>query len=151
MTRSDSEGLKQRTLVMPHRRTTVRLEDLLWESFLEICAMLCLSKGEVGKRIDECYDRSVSFTSALRVFIFAFYRYLWKSPNAHSPLAISSSLDAALAEVAIAHVKNKAARPDLVLSAPGPDDPGLVREVPSAPDAARVPIPRRTRREWRAR
>jgi predicted DNA-binding ribbon-helix-helix protein len=62
-----------RNLVVAGRRTSVRLEPVMWEALHEIARRRNLSVHRLATEIDEARSAS-SLTAAIRVYIVDFYR-----------------------------------------------------------------------------
>lgn len=56
------------------RRTTVRMEPVMWDALREIAAYEGLSISQVVARVNENRDADENLSSAIRVYIVQFYR-----------------------------------------------------------------------------
>ena len=73
-TRSPSpSALAIRNIVVAGRRTSVRLEALMWDSLRDIARKRGVSLTDLVTEIDSQRDR-LSLTAAIRVYIVDFYR-----------------------------------------------------------------------------
>ena len=86
--------LVMHNLYVSGRRTTVRLEPLMWEALTSIAAQRRQSVHELATEIDQ--GRTGSLTAAIRVFIVAFYQTALSQLLAGSP-AIGSHFRSRLA------------------------------------------------------
>ncbi len=68
-----SSTLVMRNLVVGGRRTSVRLEPVMWEALQEIARRRNLSVHRLATEIDEARTAS-SLTAAIRVYIVDYYR-----------------------------------------------------------------------------
>lgn len=66
-------GLVSQNVSVAGRRTSIRLESYLWVSLDDVCRKLGLARGDVATMVDKARCE-VSLTSAMRVFILAFFR-----------------------------------------------------------------------------
>jgi len=62
-----------RNVTVSGRRTSIRMEPLMWDSLVDICAREGRSVHDVSSLVDRCRGDS-SLTAALRVFILSYYR-----------------------------------------------------------------------------
>lgn len=67
-------SLVSRNLVICGRRTTVRLEDVIWESLKEAAEREGCSVNTLGSRIYRQKKTAENFSSAIRVFLMLYYR-----------------------------------------------------------------------------
>jgi predicted DNA-binding ribbon-helix-helix protein len=67
-------SLVSRDLVICGRRTTVRLEDEMWESLKDVAEREGCSVNALGSRIYRQKKSDESFTSAIRIFLMLYYR-----------------------------------------------------------------------------
>ena len=72
-TESPPSSAAIRNVVVAGRRTTVRLEPLMWEALHEIARFREVSLNELVTEIDRRREAS-SLTAAIRVYIVEFYR-----------------------------------------------------------------------------
>jgi predicted DNA-binding ribbon-helix-helix protein len=56
------------------RRTTVRLEPIVWESLHDIARYYGISTAELIERIDRLRPEGDNLSSAIRVYVIKFYR-----------------------------------------------------------------------------
>jgi len=75
------------------RMTTVQLENYAWDSFDAICGAANLSIHALASRIDARRSRDVGLTSALRLFILAYWRMIEALPGAPPHTIIDAALD----------------------------------------------------------
>ena len=66
-------ALPIRNVVVGGRRTSVRLEALMWDSLRDIARERRMSVSDLVTKIDEQREAS-SLTAAIRVYIVGFYR-----------------------------------------------------------------------------
>lgn len=66
--------LVQRNLPISGRRTTVRLEDEMWEAFNEVVEREEFTVEDLVGHIHSRKKTGQSFTSAIRVFLMLYYR-----------------------------------------------------------------------------
>jgi len=69
-----STSLVSHNLVICGRRTTVRLEDEMWDSFKDIAESKGCSVHELGTDIYRRKKSGQGFTSAIRIFLTLYYR-----------------------------------------------------------------------------
>lgn len=84
-TRRINEALQPRNLATLKGRTSVRLESKLWDAYDEVCRATGMSRNELSRFIDEHRPSGAGFTSTVRVFLVAYYRTCFLSPNATIP------------------------------------------------------------------
>lgn len=70
-----SSSLVLKTIELPDRRTSIKLEPEMWEALLDICAREGTRPSEWIARV-EARRRASSLTSAVRVAIIEHYRAL---------------------------------------------------------------------------
>lgn len=66
--------LRSRNIVVTGRRTSVRLEPAMWEALKDIATIEHSTINEIVSAIAECRTSSGSLTSAIRVFVMAYFR-----------------------------------------------------------------------------
>ena len=66
--------LKSRNVVVQGRRTSVRLEPAMWEALKDIAAAERSTINEIVSAIADCRTSAGSLTSAIRVFVMAYFR-----------------------------------------------------------------------------
>jgi predicted DNA-binding ribbon-helix-helix protein len=66
--------LKSRNIIVEGRRTSVRLEPAMWEALKDIAAWEKKSINEIVSGVARCRMRSGSLTSAIRIFVMAYFR-----------------------------------------------------------------------------
>jgi predicted DNA-binding ribbon-helix-helix protein len=66
--------LKSRNIVVEGRRTSVRLEPAMWEALKDIATWEHKSVNDIVSTIAGCRTRSGSLTSAIRIFVMAYFR-----------------------------------------------------------------------------
>ena len=71
--RLPNHGLVSQNVCVGGRRTSIRLESYLWVSLDDVCRKLSIGRGDVVTMVDKARCE-VSLTSAMRVFILAFFR-----------------------------------------------------------------------------
>jgi predicted DNA-binding ribbon-helix-helix protein len=86
--KSRPTSLVIRNIIISGRRTTVRVEPVMWEALVEIAQQQDLTVHQLATKIGCCLDNS-SLTSAIRAYIVNFYR----SGAAETSLAAGSSAD----------------------------------------------------------
>jgi predicted DNA-binding ribbon-helix-helix protein len=62
-----------RNVMVGGRRTSLRLERLMWEALAEICRREGLSRSDICSRV-EARRRESSLTAAVRVYILSYFR-----------------------------------------------------------------------------
>jgi predicted DNA-binding ribbon-helix-helix protein len=67
-------SLVSRNLVICGRKTTVRLEDEMWESLKDVAEREGCSVNALGSRIYRQKKSDESFTSAIRISLMLYYR-----------------------------------------------------------------------------
>ena len=67
-------SLKSRNIVVMGRRTSVRLEPAMWEALKDIAKAERSTINEIVSAVAECRTSSGSLTSAIRVFVMAYFR-----------------------------------------------------------------------------
>ncbi|HLG88043.1 MAG TPA: ribbon-helix-helix domain-containing protein [Alphaproteobacteria bacterium] len=67
-------SLKSRNIVVRGRRTSVRLEPAMWEALRDIAAAERSTINDIVSKVAECRTSAGSLTSAIRVFVMAYYR-----------------------------------------------------------------------------
>ena len=67
------QSLNPRTVMVGARRTSVRLEAVMWDALMDICHRQQRPISAVVTEIDHERD-SLSLTAAIRVYIVRFYR-----------------------------------------------------------------------------
>lgn len=72
--------LINRNIVVAGHRTSMRLEPEMWDALTEICAREKCSVKEICTLIDSSRGSS-SLTSAVRVFILAYFRFAAANGN----------------------------------------------------------------------
>jgi predicted DNA-binding ribbon-helix-helix protein len=82
-------SLVSRNITVDGRRTSVRLEPLMWEALEEISTREGKPLGRLATEIDSC-RRASSLTSAIRVFIVAYFRAA-TTENGHSDVGHGGS------------------------------------------------------------
>ena len=70
---SGNSTLINRNVTMGHHRTSLRLEQAMWDAVAEICRREELSVGELCQRIDE-RRRESTLTAALRVYVLNYFK-----------------------------------------------------------------------------
>jgi len=65
---------KSRNLVVDGRRTSMRLEDTMWDALLEIATRESLCVGDLCTSISRVNAGTLNLTSAVRTFIAAYFR-----------------------------------------------------------------------------
>jgi len=68
-------------VVVGGRRTSVRLEPMMWEALQEIARRLEMTIQDLVTSIDD-YRTASSLTAAIRVYIVDFYRSAWRGGDA---------------------------------------------------------------------
>lgn len=66
--------LKSRNIIVDGRRTSVRLEPAMWEALKDIAAWEQKSANEIISTIARRRMHSGSLTSAIRIFVMAYFR-----------------------------------------------------------------------------
>jgi len=74
--------LKSRNIVVEGRRTSVRLEPAMWDALKDISVCEQKSINEIVSAVASCRMRSGSLTSAIRIFVMAYYRVRSTLPEA---------------------------------------------------------------------
>ncbi len=72
--------LINRNIVVAGHRTSMRLEPEMWDALTEICAREKCSVKEICTLIDSSRGSS-SLTSAVRVFVLAYFRFAAANSN----------------------------------------------------------------------
>ena len=66
--------LKSRNIVVSGRRTSVRLEPAMWDALKDIAGAEKRTVNEIVSAVADCRTPSGSLTSAIRVFVMAYFR-----------------------------------------------------------------------------
>lgn len=75
-----STTLRSRNIIVGSHRTSMRLEPEMWEGLTDIARRERITINELCSRVNS-RRRQSSLTSAMRVFILAYYRQLAATPN----------------------------------------------------------------------
>ena len=73
--------LKSRNILIDQHRTSMRLEIEMWEALSEIAKREGMSVNQLCSRVGNSRNQS-SLTSAMRVFVLAYYRCAAARPGA---------------------------------------------------------------------
>lgn len=68
--------VERRNVRINGRRTTVKLEHLLWESLHEICEDTGRNLDEICSEVAQSENARTNFTSELRLYVISYYREL---------------------------------------------------------------------------
>lgn len=80
-----------RNVVVGGRRTSVRLEPMMWEALHEIARRLEMTVHDLVTRIDN-YRTASTLTAGIRVYIVDFYRSAWRGGEAQPiPLPVRNT------------------------------------------------------------
>lgn len=66
--------LRPKNLKTASGRTSVRLEDELWDAYDEVCRANGLSRNRLAIEIDRHRAEGLPFTAAIRVFLIGYFR-----------------------------------------------------------------------------
>jgi predicted DNA-binding ribbon-helix-helix protein len=70
---SGNSTLVNRNVTIGGRRTSLRLEQAMWDAVAEICRREELSVGQLCQRVDE-RRRESTLTAALRVYVLSYFK-----------------------------------------------------------------------------
>lgn len=96
--------LVNRNIVVAGHRTSMRLEPEMWDALTEICAREKCSVKEICTLIDTSRGSS-SLTSAVRVFILAYFRFA--AANSNQRLLAADGVDGVSAPMMINTIVNR--------------------------------------------
>ena len=74
-------SLKSRNVTVHGHRTSVRLEPAIWDAIKAISAWERLSTNEIVSAVALCRDDNSSLTSAIRIFVMAYFRANTQRPR----------------------------------------------------------------------
>ncbi len=76
-----SGALQSRNIRIHRRRTSVRLEPVMWNALNEIAGLEKCSIHDLCSAVHDLKERELSFTAALRVFMVEYYRSALRAEN----------------------------------------------------------------------
>ncbi|HEY0838281.1 MAG TPA: ribbon-helix-helix domain-containing protein [Azospirillum sp.] len=97
-TDGDALALRQRAIFLTRGRTTARLEDMVWDSFCEMCDRIGTPRSTVADLIDSQRSASFNLSSAMRVAVLAYWHSSAKNRRASEAAHLQAALAAVTAE-----------------------------------------------------